>query len=334
MELAYDSEHELGHDEDQDFGGMAKENCNHCDRGPSVIANRLTSIKDTLVFIRKLMEKKSRRSSKCVSSSVRSNRKRIRKVLQFVNAKKIKGKLVSRKLYDILSIYVLFTSVNFDPMNALDGSPLSHPDHVDDVHDGPSHDQVDDASCKTLPLPDPAHDGPSNPLTDHVHNDDGPSSPLPDQVDDVSCKTLPGEVVDSAVDSEDRSPDEIINDVLAQIHGKDDIEEFGDAAQNGYRLPMKKPDDKFDMDQGNGLSNGVPNGLSNGIALAPPDYVERMISRLLWDFGGLETDIRDINDEINRYNTKHWDHKGWFEELNKAVRRIERILTILLEERG
>ncbi|KAJ8574031.1 hypothetical protein K7X08_010542 [Anisodus acutangulus] len=58
--------------------------------------------------------------------------------------------------------------------------------------------------------------------------------PFPDQVDDASCKTFSGEVVDSAVDSEDRSPDERITDVLSHIHGEDDIEEFGDAAQNGY----------------------------------------------------------------------------------------------------
>ncbi|KAJ8542763.1 hypothetical protein K7X08_005286 [Anisodus acutangulus] len=90
--------------------------------------------------------------------------------------------------------------------NALDGSPLSHPGHVEDAHDGPSShlsDQVANSSCKTLSL------------TDHTH-------------------TLPGEVVDSVVDSEDRSPDERITDVLPQIHGEDDIEEFGDAAQNGY----------------------------------------------------------------------------------------------------
>ncbi|KAJ8532940.1 hypothetical protein K7X08_015829 [Anisodus acutangulus] len=153
-------------------------------------------------------------------------------------------KLVSRNCYGLLSISVLFTSVNFELVNDLDGSPLRHPDHVNDAHDGPSSslpNQVADASCKTLPLTDPPH----------VHNDDGPSSSLPDQVDDVSCKTLPssplpvqvddvscnslpGEVVDSAVDSEDRSPDGRIIDVLAQIHGEDDIEKFGDTAQNGY----------------------------------------------------------------------------------------------------
>ncbi|KAJ8539208.1 hypothetical protein K7X08_013460 [Anisodus acutangulus] len=155
-------------------------------------------------------------------------------------------KLVSRNCYGLLSISVLFTSVNFDPVNALDGSPLSHPDHGNDVHDGPSSalpDQVVDASCKTLSLTDPAH----------VHNDDGPSNALPDQVNDVSCKTLPsshlhvqvddascktlsGDVVDSVVDSEDRSPDGRISDVLAKIHVDYDIEEFGDTAQNGYEI--------------------------------------------------------------------------------------------------
>ncbi|KAJ8528553.1 hypothetical protein K7X08_022245 [Anisodus acutangulus] len=98
----------------------------------------------------------------------------------------------------------------------------------------PLPDQVDDASCKAFPLPDPTHDGPSSPLTDHVHSDDGPSSPLPDQVDDASCKTFLGEVTDSTVASEDRSPNGGITNVLAQIRGEDDIEEFGDAAQNGY----------------------------------------------------------------------------------------------------
>ncbi|KAJ8552758.1 hypothetical protein K7X08_020151 [Anisodus acutangulus] len=149
----------------------------------------------------------------------------------------VKFKLVSRNFYGLLSISVLFTSLNFDPVNVLDGSPLSHPDHVYDARDGlSSHlpDPVDDASCKTLSLPDHAYDDPSSPLTDHVHNDNSPSSHLPDQVDDASCNTHSGEVGDSAVDSEDRSPDRRITDVLAQIHGEDDIEEFGDATQNGY----------------------------------------------------------------------------------------------------
>ncbi|KAJ8573869.1 hypothetical protein K7X08_010380 [Anisodus acutangulus] len=37
-----------------------------------------------------------------------------------------------------------------------------------------------------------------------------------------------------AIDSEDRSPDGRIIDVLAQIHDEDDIEEFRDDAQNAY----------------------------------------------------------------------------------------------------
>ncbi|KAJ8568099.1 hypothetical protein K7X08_020821 [Anisodus acutangulus] len=181
------------------------------------LQKKLTSIEDELVSIRKLLEKKSRRRSKCVSSSIESSTKRIRKALQFANAKKTK-------------------------LNALDVSSLSHSDHIDDAHDGPSsplHDQLADASCKTLSFNDHAH----------VHNDDDPFSHLPNQVDDASCKTLssspllvqvddasyktlPGDVVDSTVDSENRSLDERIADVLAQIHGEDDIEEFGDAAQN------------------------------------------------------------------------------------------------------
>ncbi|KAJ8567914.1 hypothetical protein K7X08_020636 [Anisodus acutangulus] len=136
MELASGSVYE-DQVEDQDLGGRAKETCNHCGHGPNVIANRVTSIEDELVAIHKLLETKSRRHSKCVSSS----------------------------------LMVL----------------------------------VDDASCKTLPLIDPAR----------VHNDDGPSSPLHVQVDDASCKILP-------------------TDVLAQIHDEDDIEEFVDVAQNGY----------------------------------------------------------------------------------------------------
>ncbi|KAJ8555558.1 hypothetical protein K7X08_013054 [Anisodus acutangulus] len=138
---------------------------------------------------------------------------------------------------------VMSTSVTFNECFFY-GSPLSHLDHVDDAHDGPSSplpDEVADASCKTLSLTDDSH----------VHNDDDPSSPLPNQVEDASCKTLSssllsvqvddarfktlfGEVVDSAVDSEDRSHDERITDVLVQIHDEDEIEEFGDAAQNGY----------------------------------------------------------------------------------------------------
>ncbi|KAJ8547736.1 hypothetical protein K7X08_011322 [Anisodus acutangulus] len=131
-----------------------------------------------------------------------SSRKRIRKALQFANAKKTK-------------------------VNALNGSLLSHPDHVDDAHDAPSSPlpyQFVDTSCKTLHLTDLAH----------VHNDDDPSSSLHVQADDASCKTLLGEVVDSVVDCDDRSPDGRITDVLAQIHSEDDIKEFGDAAQNGY----------------------------------------------------------------------------------------------------
>ncbi|KAJ8567380.1 hypothetical protein K7X08_019588 [Anisodus acutangulus] len=112
-------------------------------------------------------------------------------------------------------------------VNALDDSPLSHSDHVDDAHDGPYSPlpgEIADASCKTLPLTDPTH----------VHNDDDPSSHLPDQVDDASCKTLhssslhvqvddascktlPSEVADSVVDSKDRSLDGRITNVLAQI---------------------------------------------------------------------------------------------------------------------
>ncbi|KAJ8562971.1 hypothetical protein K7X08_031423 [Anisodus acutangulus] len=203
MKLASDSGYERDHDEDQvqdqDLGGMNKETCNHYGRRPRVIANRLTSIEDELVFLRKLLEKKPRRRSKCVSSLVRSSRKRIQKALQFVNTKKTK-------------------------VNALDGSPLSHPAYVHN-DDGPSSPLVDDSSCKTLPLIDLVH----------VHDDDDDySSPLPDQVDNASCKTLPGEVADSTIDSDDRSPDERITDVLAQIHGNDDIEKFRDAAKNGY----------------------------------------------------------------------------------------------------
>ncbi|KAJ8540097.1 hypothetical protein K7X08_026486 [Anisodus acutangulus] len=110
--LAFGSGHE-DQVKDQDLEGRAKETCGHCGCGPSVISNLLTSIKDELVDIRKSLETKPRRRSKCVSSSVRSSRKRIRKALQFVNAMKTK-------------------------VNAFDGSPLSHLDHVDDAHDGHS----------------------------------------------------------------------------------------------------------------------------------------------------------------------------------------------------
>ncbi|KAJ8533850.1 hypothetical protein K7X08_007174 [Anisodus acutangulus] len=178
-------------------------------------------------------QKKQRRHSRCVSSSVRSSRKMIWKALQFANARSkvmstsVTFKLVSRNVYGLLSISVLFTSVNFDPVNTLDDSPLSDPDLVTNG-DGSSsrfYDQVDDPA--------------------HVHNDNGPSSPLPDQVDNASCKTLSltdpapngdvvGVVVDSVVAIEYRSPDGRIIDVLAHINGEDDIEEFGDAAQNGY----------------------------------------------------------------------------------------------------
>ncbi|KAJ8570968.1 hypothetical protein K7X08_037940 [Anisodus acutangulus] len=229
MKLASGYKHGHDHDEDQiqdqDLGGMAKETCGHCDRGPSVIANRLTSIEDELVVITKLLEKKSRRRSKFISSSIRSSRKSIRKALKFVNSKKTKGNV---NFYDI----------------------QSHPDHVDDAHDGPSTrlpDQIADASCKTLPLTDPAHvynyDGPSSHLLDQVDDTSFKtlsSSHLPIQVDVASCKTLPDEVVDSDVNSEDKSPDGRITDVLAQTHGENDIEEFGDDAQNGYETANKE----------------------------------------------------------------------------------------------
>ncbi|KAJ8536770.1 hypothetical protein K7X08_035171 [Anisodus acutangulus] len=165
MELAFSSGHE-DQVEDQDLGGRAKETCIHCDLGTSVIANRLTSIEDELVVIHKLLETKSRRRSKCVSSSV---------------------------------------------SECLDGSHLSYPNHVDDSHDGTSSslpDQVIDASYKTILLTDCVH----------VQNDNGFSSHFPDQVDDARYQP----------------PYERITDVLAHIHGEDDIEEFGDAAQNGY----------------------------------------------------------------------------------------------------
>ncbi|KAJ8532072.1 hypothetical protein K7X08_011995 [Anisodus acutangulus] len=116
-------------------------------------------------------------------------------------------------------------------VNSFDSSPLSDPTHVTNVDGSSSYfpDQVDD------------------PLTDlaYVHNNDGPSCMLPDQVDHPSCKTLPlidpdhvpngdvaGEVTDSVVASEYRSPDERITDVLAQLNSEDDIEEVGDVAQN------------------------------------------------------------------------------------------------------
>ncbi|KAJ8538257.1 hypothetical protein K7X08_014797 [Anisodus acutangulus] len=176
----------------KDLGGRGKEMCDHCGRGSSVIANKLTSIEDQLAAIRKLLETKSRRRSKCVSSSVRSSRKRIRKALQFAHATKTK---------------LLCADASCKTLSLTD---LVHV-HNDDNPSSPLPDQVEDASFKTLP-----------------------SSPFPVQVDYASFKTLPSEVVDSTVDSEDRSPDGRIIDVLAQIHSEDDIEEFGDAAQNGY----------------------------------------------------------------------------------------------------
>ncbi|KAJ8534556.1 hypothetical protein K7X08_016284 [Anisodus acutangulus] len=138
-------------------------------------------------------------------------------------------KLVSRNRYGLLSISVLFTSINFDPVNALDGSPLSHPDYIDDAHDGPS-------------------------------------STLPDQVADTSARLflrliLPMSTMMMAllvlcmikmmmliarlflmrlltlllIVKIDR-PNGRITDVLTYIHGEDDIEEFVDAAQNGYEI--------------------------------------------------------------------------------------------------
>ncbi|KAJ8529256.1 hypothetical protein K7X08_036091 [Anisodus acutangulus] len=205
MELASGSGHE-DQVEDQNFRGRTKETCDHCGRGPSVIANRLTSTEDELAAFRKLLKTKPRRRSKCVSFSVRSSKKRIQK--------------------------------------AFDVFPLSHSVHVDDVHDGsssPLPDQVADASYKTISLTDHAHvhndDGPSSHLPDQVEDASYktlPSSPLHVQVNNASCKTLPDEVTDSAVDNEDRSPDGRIIDVLAHIHGEYDIEVFGDAAQNDY----------------------------------------------------------------------------------------------------
>ncbi|KAJ8528962.1 hypothetical protein K7X08_035797 [Anisodus acutangulus] len=116
-------------------------------------------------------------------------------------------KLVSRDFYGLLSIYVLFDSVNFDLVNALDGSPLSDPSHVTNVDGSFSRfpDQIDDPSCMTLPLNDPAH---------------------------VLIGNVVGEEVDSVMANEDQSPDGRIIDVLAQLNGKDDIEEIRDVAQN------------------------------------------------------------------------------------------------------
>ncbi|KAJ8537255.1 hypothetical protein K7X08_035656 [Anisodus acutangulus] len=211
MKLASGSGHERDYDEDQVqeyLGGRAKETYDYYGRGPSVIADRLTSIEDELVSIRKLLEKKPRRHSKCISFSVRSSRKRIRKTLKFANGKKTK-------------------------VNALDGSLLSHPDHVDDAHNvsfSPFTDQVDDGSCKTLPLTDPAH----------AHNDDDPSSPLPDKVDDASCKTLPGEVVNSAVYSEHRSPDGRITDVYHRYMSRMTLKSLEMLLKMAIRLQMKK----------------------------------------------------------------------------------------------
>ncbi|KAJ8562419.1 hypothetical protein K7X08_011710 [Anisodus acutangulus] len=91
MKLASGSGHE-DQVEDQDLGGRAKETYGHCGRRPSVIANRLTSIENELDAIRKFLETKPRRRSKCVSFLVRSSTKRIQKALQFPNAKnKTKG---------------------------------------------------------------------------------------------------------------------------------------------------------------------------------------------------------------------------------------------------
>ncbi|KAJ8570903.1 hypothetical protein K7X08_037875 [Anisodus acutangulus] len=53
-------------------------------------------------------------------------------------------------------------------------------------------------------------------------------------IDPTPNDDVADEVVDYAVASEDRSPNGKITDVLAQIIGEDDIEEFGDASQNGY----------------------------------------------------------------------------------------------------
>ncbi|KAJ8541802.1 hypothetical protein K7X08_002618 [Anisodus acutangulus] len=247
MELASSSRHEHNHDEDQvqdqdqDLRGMSKDMCNHCGRGQSVIVNTLTSIENELVSIGKLLEKKpkkgvlnvfllqlgpvGRRSERHCNLPMLSKPK--------VMSTSVTFKLVSRNLYGVLSISVLFTSVNFDPVNALDGSPLSHPDYVDDAHDGlssPFPDQVDDAKCKILPLTDLVH----------VHNDDGPSIHLPDPVDNASCKTLPSEVVDSAVDSGDRSPDGRITDVLAQIMERMTLKSLKMLLKMAMRLPMKK----------------------------------------------------------------------------------------------
>ncbi|KAJ8570753.1 hypothetical protein K7X08_037725 [Anisodus acutangulus] len=70
--------------------------------------------------------------------------------------------------------------------------------------------------------------------TNSIEKDKSKSKKFVRKVDDASCNSLPGEVDDSTIDSEDRSLNGRITDVLASIHGEDDIEEFGDAAQNGY----------------------------------------------------------------------------------------------------
>ncbi|KAJ8567370.1 hypothetical protein K7X08_019578 [Anisodus acutangulus] len=173
--------------EDQDLGGRTKETCDHCDRGLSVIANRLTSIENELVVIRKLLE---------------TNREGVLNVFLLQLGPVGRG---SRRHYNSPMLRrpkVVSTFVTFN-----------HLDHVDDAHDGlfsPLHDEVADVNCKTLSLTDPAHvhndDGPSSPLPEQVEDasfNTLPSSPLHVQVDDASSKTLPGEVADSAVDSED-----------------------------------------------------------------------------------------------------------------------------------
>ncbi|KAJ8569797.1 hypothetical protein K7X08_006374 [Anisodus acutangulus] len=159
---------------------MDKETCNHCGRGSSVIVNKLTSIKDELVFIRKLLEKKPRKRSNVF-------------ILQLGPVGIGSGRHCNLSMLRRPKVMLIFVTFKLFLANS-----------------------------------------------SHVYNDDGPSSILPDQVDDVSCKTLPSEVVDSTVDSEDRAPDGRIIDVLAQIHGEDDVEEFGDAAQNGYETANKE----------------------------------------------------------------------------------------------
>ncbi|KAJ8538314.1 hypothetical protein K7X08_014854 [Anisodus acutangulus] len=134
--------------EDQNLGRRAKETYGHCGHGPSVIANRLTSIDDELVVIRKLQETKLRMGSNNVSSSVRSSRKRILKALRFAKAKKIKDNVNFCDIQVRLLILLLIVKI------------------------------------------------------DHLMKK--------------------------------------ITDVLAQIYGEDDIEEFGDAAQNGYETANEK----------------------------------------------------------------------------------------------